>query len=85
MLKRIEDIRRRMSNDYIFDEPGEAIISMDEDMEWALGEIELLHELFLMAFRYWMGEEFGPAPTDKEMYTKLAEIEQRKTCRVAGG
>ena len=47
-------------------------------------EIEPLHELFLMAFRYWMGEEFGPVPTDKEMYTKLAEIKQRKTYRVAG-
>lgn len=45
MLKdRIKDIRRRMSNDYIFDEPGEAIISMDEDMEWALGVIESLME-----------------------------------------
>ena len=39
---RIKDIRRRMSNDYIFDEPGEAVISMDEDMEWALGVIESL-------------------------------------------
>jgi len=43
MLKdRIKDVRRRMSNDYIFDEPGEAIISIDEDMEWALGVIDSL-------------------------------------------
>lgn len=42
LIDRIKDIRRRMSNDYIFDEPGEAVISMDEDMEWALGVIESL-------------------------------------------
>ncbi|GAJ09011.1 unnamed protein product [marine sediment metagenome] len=43
MLKdRIIGIRRRMSNDYIFDEPGEMVVGMDEDMEWALGVIESL-------------------------------------------
>ena len=41
---RIKDIRKRMSNNYIFDELGEAVISMDEDMEWAIGEIESLIE-----------------------------------------
>lgn len=41
---RVKDIRRRMSNNYIFDEPGEPIISVAEDMEWALGAIESLIE-----------------------------------------
>jgi len=41
---RIKDIRRRMSNNYIFDEPGEMVVSMYEDMEWALGAIESLIE-----------------------------------------
>jgi len=40
--ERIKGIRRRMSNNYIFDEPGEMVVSMDEDMEWALGVIEML-------------------------------------------
>ena len=42
MKDRIEGIRRRMSNNYIFDEPSEMVVSMDEDMEWALGVIESL-------------------------------------------
>ena len=41
---RVKDIRRRMSNDYIFDEPGEMVVGMYEDMEWALGAIESLIE-----------------------------------------
>lgn len=53
---RIKDIRRRMSNDYIFDEPGEAIISMDEDMEWALGVIESLREAVADLYKQRMGK-----------------------------
>ena len=34
----------------------------------------VLMEVFWMTFYYWMGDEFGPVPTDEEMYNKLAGI-----------
>ncbi|TET43249.1 MAG: hypothetical protein E3J60_00785 [Dehalococcoidia bacterium] len=35
-------------------------------------ENEGLRGLFWMTLYYWMGPEFGPVPTDEEMYNKIA-------------
>jgi hypothetical protein len=49
---------------------------LDECIEQAKqleAENEALRELFWMTLYYWMGPEFGPMPTDEEMYNKIAE------------
>ncbi len=38
-------------------------------------ENEPLRELFQMTLGYWMGPEFGPVPTDEEMYNKIANVD----------
>ena len=60
MEDRIEAIRERMSKGYVFDQPGEVVVSMDEDMDWIFGKIEEINELILSAFgvplMMWMDE-----------------------------
>jgi len=50
MEDRIEAIRERMSKGYVFDQPGEVVVSRDEDMKWIFGRVEEINELILSAF-----------------------------------
>lgn len=61
MEDRIEAIRERMGKGYVFDQPGEVVVSMDEDMNWIFGKVEEINELILSAFgiplMMWMDEQ----------------------------
>ena len=50
MEERIEAIRERMSKGYVFDQPGEVVVSMDDDMIWIFGKVEEINELISSAF-----------------------------------